>query len=74
MQLIYSISRFFLHGQILFHLDNPDPLERETISIPNPKQSKNPAGLDSKIRILYTTAAVLSVKCLFWRLRMRLSL
>jgi len=32
----YSIPRF-LHGQILFHLDNPDPnpVERKTIS--NPK-------------------------------------
>ena len=35
----YSIPRF-LHGQILFHLDNPDPnpVERKTISNPNPKK------------------------------------
>jgi len=53
----YSISRF-LHGQILFHLDNPDPnpVERKTISNPNPKKFKYPAGLDSKIRILHITA------------------
>jgi len=37
-------------------LDNPDPVERETISNPNPKKSKYPAELDSKIRILYITA------------------
>jgi len=54
----YSIPRF-LHGQILFHLDNPDPnpVERKTISNPNPKKSKYPAGLDSKILILYTTGS-----------------
>ena len=47
----------FLHGQILFHLDNPgpDPVESKMISNPNPKNTKYPAGLDSKIRILYTT-------------------
>jgi len=41
-----------------FHLDNPvpDPVEAKTISNPNPKNSYYPAGLDSKIRILYTTA------------------
>jgi len=46
----YSIARF-LHGHILFHLDNPDPVERETISNPNQKNSNtgrilesNPAG------------------------------
>jgi len=50
----YSISRFFA-GQILFYLDNPDPVERKTIFSLNPKKSKYPAGLDSKIRILYTT-------------------
>jgi len=38
----------FLHGHILFHLDNPDPVEKKTISNPNPKKSKYPAGLDSK--------------------------
>jgi len=40
-----------------FHLDKPDPnpVERKTISNPNPKKTKYPAGLDSKIRILYTT-------------------
>jgi len=27
----------FLHGHILLHLDNPDPVERETISNLNPK-------------------------------------
>jgi len=54
----YSIPRF-LHGQIVFHWDKPDPnpVERKTISNPNPKKSKHPAGLDSKIRILYTTGA-----------------
>jgi len=51
-----SISRFF-HGHILFHLDNPDPVERQMISNPNPKTSKYPAGLDSKIRIICTTGA-----------------
>jgi len=55
----HSIPRF-LHGQILFHLDNPDPnpVERKTISNPNPK-NQYPAGLDSKFRILYTTARYL---------------
>jgi len=58
----YSIPRF-LHGQILFDLDNPDrnPAERKTISNPNPKKSKYPAGLDSKIRILYTTGLQVTV-------------
>jgi len=52
----YSTSRF-LHGHILFHLDNPnpDPVERKTISNTNPKKSQYSAGLDSKTRILYTT-------------------
>jgi len=47
-----------MHGHILFHLDepDPDPIERETISNPNRKKSNYPAGLDAKIRILYTTA------------------
>jgi len=44
--------QYFLHGHILFYLDNPD--ERETIS--NPNKSKYPAGLDSKTRILCATA------------------
>ena len=50
-------QQHFLHSHILFHLDNPDPnpVERESISNPNPTESKYPAGLDSKIRILYTT-------------------
>jgi len=26
-----------LYGHILFYLDNPDPVERKTISNPNPK-------------------------------------
>ena len=40
-------------------MDNPvtEPVEEETVSNPNPKNSQYPAGLDSKIRILYTTAA-----------------
>jgi len=61
----YSRQRF-LHGQILFHLDNPDPnpAERKTISNLNAKKSKYPAGMDSKIRILYTTGAG-TVQCLF---------
>ena len=50
----YSISSF-LHGHDLRRLDNPDPVEWETISNPNPKNSYNPAGLDSKIPIIYTT-------------------
>jgi len=29
-----------LHGQILFYLDNPDPVERKTTSNPYPKKSK----------------------------------
>jgi len=38
-------------------LDNPvpDPVEEETTSNPNPKNTQYPAVLDSKIRILYTT-------------------
>jgi len=53
----YSISSL-LHGHSFFHLDNPvpNPVETETLSNPNPKNSWYPAGLDSKIRILYTTA------------------
>ena len=48
----------FLHGNILFHLDkpDPDPIERETITNPIQK-NKYPAGLDSKILMLYTTAS-----------------
>jgi len=42
----------FLHGSSLFPLDSP--VERETISNPNPKISKYPAGMDFKIRILHT--------------------
>ena len=47
----------FFHGHNLFHLDNPVPdlVEEETISNPNPKNYRYPAGLDSKIRIQYTT-------------------
>jgi len=44
----YSIPRF-LHGQILFHLDNPDPLERKTISNPN---------IRPDFRILYATGVM----------------
>jgi len=35
-----SISSFF-YGHNLFHLDNPvpDPVEKQTISNPNPKKS-----------------------------------
>ena len=53
------IHSSFLYGHNLFHLDNPvpDPVEEEAISKPNPKNSQYPAGLDSKIRILYTTIA-----------------
>jgi len=29
----YFPYKDFLHGHILFHLDNPDPVERETRSI-----------------------------------------
>ena len=45
--------KFYVHN--LFHLDNPDPVEEKTISNPNPKNSQYPAGLDSKVSILYTT-------------------
>ena len=52
----YSIS-IFLHGHSFFHLDNPvlDPVAMQTISNPNPKNYWYPVGLNSKIRILYTT-------------------
>ena len=43
----------FFYGHNLFHLDNP--AEEETISNPNPKNSLYPAGLDSKLRVLYNT-------------------
>ena len=48
-----------------FNLDNPDPnpVERKTISNPNPKNSKYLAGLDSKIRILYTTDVRKALHC-----------
>jgi len=54
MQLLLHIKIFCM---ATFYLDNPDPVERETISKPIQikKKSKYPAGLDSKIRILYTT-------------------
>ena len=47
----------FFYGHNLFHLDNPvlDPVEEETVSNPNPKHFQYTAGLNSKIRILYTT-------------------
>jgi len=49
------IPYHFLYGHRLFHLDNPDPVETETISNPNPKNSQSPAESGSKIWILYTT-------------------
>jgi len=50
----------FLHDHILFHLDNPDPVERERVSNPiQIKKCKYPAGLYSEIRILYTTAEMI---------------
>jgi len=51
------IPYHLLHGHRLFHLVNPDPVETETVSNPNPKNSQYPAGLNSKIRILYTTVS-----------------
>jgi len=47
------VQYHFLHDHSLYHLDNPDPVEKETIS--NPKNSQYPSGWDYKIRIVYTT-------------------
>ena len=44
----------FFYGHNLSHLDNPDPVEEDTISNPNPKNSQYPAGLDANNRILYS--------------------
>ena len=54
IKLLIQFKIFYGHNS--FHLDNPDPVEEEPIPNPNPTISQYLAGLDSKIRILYTTA------------------